>query len=51
VIFPTGNDVVAGEDFGTNTPFIRERLEREGDRVGQRPPLLDDRDIIEGTYC
>jgi molybdenum cofactor synthesis domain-containing protein len=49
VVFPTGNEVVAGQIVDTNTPFIRERLERAGYRVDERPPLPDDRNVIEGA--
>ena len=47
VVFPTGNEVVAGEIVDTNTPFIRERLERVGYVVEERSPLRDDRGLIE----
>ena len=46
VVFPTGNEVVAGQIVDTNTPLIRARLEREGYVVDGRPPLADDRELI-----
>ena len=49
VVFPTGNEVVAGQIVDTNTPWIRKRLEREGFEVDERPPLPDDRPTIEGA--
>jgi molybdenum cofactor synthesis domain-containing protein len=49
VVFPTGNEVVAGQIVDTNTPLICERLEREGYAVDRRPPLRDDRELIEGA--
>ena len=49
VVFPTGNEVVAGQIVDTNTPLIRSRLEREGYVVDERPPLRDDRELIEGA--
>ena len=49
VVFPTGNEVVAGQIVDTNTPLIRARLEREGYVVDEKPPLADDRELIEGA--
>ncbi len=49
VVFPTGNEVVAGQIVDTNTPLIRSRLERAGYVVDERPPLRDDRALIEGA--
>ena len=49
VVFPTGNEVVAGQIVDTNTPLIRTRLEREGYVVEERPPLSDDRELIEAA--
>jgi len=47
VVFPTGNEVVARQIVDTNTPLVRERLERAGYCVDEREPLADDRDLIE----
>ena len=41
--------VIAGQIEDTNTPLIRERLERGGYVVDQRPPLADDRLLIEAA--
>ncbi len=49
VVFPTGNEVVAGQIVDTNTPLIRARLEREGYVVDERPPLPDVLDTIQGA--
>ncbi len=49
VVFPTGNEVVAGQIVDTNTPLIRARLEQAGYEVDTRPPLRDDRVLIEGA--
>ncbi len=49
VVFPTGNEVAAGQIVDTNTPLIRAKLERAGYAVDERPPLRDDRALIEGA--
>ena len=49
VVFPTGNEVVAGQIVDTNTPLIRAKLERAGYVVDERPPLRDDRALIEAA--
>ncbi len=49
VVFPTGNEVVAGQIVDTNTPLIRSKLEQAGYVVDERPPLRDDRALIEGA--
>ncbi len=49
VVFPTGNEVVAGQIVDTNTPLIRSRLEQAGYVVDERPPLRDERELIEGA--
>ncbi len=46
VVFPTGNEVVAGQIEDTNTPLLRQRLESAGYTVDERPPLPDDREQI-----
>jgi molybdenum cofactor synthesis domain-containing protein len=47
IVFPTGNEVVAGQIVDTNTPMIRQRLEREGFEVDEGPVLADDQGLIE----
>jgi molybdenum cofactor synthesis domain-containing protein len=47
IVFPTGNEVLAGQIVDTNTPLIRSKLELEGFDVDEGPALADDLISIE----
>ncbi len=48
IVFPTGFEVKRGMIKDTNTPLIREEMEREGFRVSIGEILDDDPDLIAG---
>ena len=50
MIFPTGQEVLAGQIRDTNTPFLMEAIENEGYQVVKGPILEDDIDIISGAF-
>jgi len=49
IVFSTGEEVLKGTVKDTNSPYIKERLEREGFRVDIGPTLPDDVDSITGA--
>lgn len=49
VVYSTGIEVANGQVMDTNSPAIRERLEREGFTVKFGPTLKDDEDLIAGA--
>lgn len=49
IVFSTGEEVLKGTVMDTNSPYIKERLEREGFRVDIGPTLPDDVDSIMGA--
>ena len=46
MVFPTGEEVLSGVVKDTNSPYIRDRLEKEGFRVDIGSVLPDDTDLI-----
>ena len=46
MVFSTGEEVRSGVVKDTNSPYIRDRLEKEGFRVDTGPVLPDDTDLI-----
>ena len=46
IVFPTGEEVIKGTIKDTNSPYIKERLEREGFKVQIGSALPDDVEVI-----
>jgi molybdenum cofactor synthesis domain-containing protein len=50
IVFATGNEVLSGQIWDTNTPFLLKALERAGYQVAKGPTLEDQADTIARAF-